>query len=413
MSSVSCISAADREILRELAKHQLELANTDTNRQHIEDWYALNECVPGARPMVSMELGSVEDEIIPQRLRCTGADARRLEASLYRCFLNYELFADDRVVPDHFPICWHTFFIPFDIPVKSVSAGGLGHQFVHQITDIAEACAHLLPSRFGVDREATSRDLETAQEVFGDILPVRMEGISLVAEPAQNLLHLMGMEYMFISMYDEPDAFKTMVMRLADDYLSYFRFLETEGVLLPTVGREHLYQGSLCYNRTLKPEAPVRSTDLWGFMNAQEAAPISPEMFEEFLFPAYQKIAGAFGLLSYGCCEPVDPIWDHCISRLPNLRKVSISPWCDQAFMGERLRGKKIVFHRKPSPNLLEINETLDEEACRAHIRQTLEAARGCTLEFSQRDVYTLHHNEAKAGRYIQIIREEIDAHWK
>ena len=136
-------------------------------------------------------------------------------------------------------------------------------------------------------------------------------------------------------------------------------------------------------------------------------------MFEEMIFPCYQKIAANYGLLSYGCCEPVHLFWDRCLSKLPNLRKVSVSAWCDEEFMGERLRGRRIVFHRKPSPNFLGVGSVLDEEGLRAHIRKTLRAARGCTLEITQRDVYTINRDEAKARRFVEIIKEEIENHWK
>lgn len=151
---------------------------------------------------------------------------------------------------------------------------------------------------------------------------------------------------------------------------------------------------------------------VWGFMDSQETVSISPEMFEEFIFPCYKKISESFGLLSYGCCEPVDPIWENCISRLENLRKVSISPWCNEAYMGERLRGSKIIYHRKPSPNYLGTGTLLDEEAFRTHIRESLQAARGCEMEITQRDVYTINKDISKAKRYVDIIKEEIVNCW-
>ena len=125
-------------------------------------------------------------------------------------------------------------------------------------------------------------------------------------------------------------------------------------------------------------------------MDSQETVGISPDMFEEFIFPCYQKIASQFGLLSYGCCEPVHPIWERCLSKLPNLRKISISPWCDEEYMGEQLRGSHVIYHRKPSPNFLGVDEILDEDAFRAHIRRSLTAAAGCEMEITQRDVYTI-----------------------
>ena len=81
--------------------------------------------------------------------------------------------------------------------------------------------------------------------------------------------------------------------------------------------------------------------------------------------------------------------------------------------MGENLRGRRTIFHRKPSPNFLGVGETLDEEGLRGHIRKTLRAAQGCELEFTQRDVYTINHDEEKVRRFIAIIREEIANHWK
>ena len=81
--------------------------------------------------------------------------------------------------------------------------------------------------------------------------------------------------------------------------------------------------------------------------------------------------------------------------------------------MAERLRGKRIIFHRKPSPNFLGVDKQLDEQAFREHIRNTLTAAKGCTLEITQRDVYTIHNDEEKAKCYVAIIREEIENHWE
>ncbi|MGQ9890027.1 MAG: hypothetical protein ACUVSX_16300, partial [Aggregatilineales bacterium] len=47
------------------------------------------------------------------------------------------------------------------------------------------------------------------------------------------------------------------------------------------------------------------------------------------------------------------------------MKKVSISRWCDQNFMGEALRGTQIVFSRKPDPNFLSVNATKDKCARR------------------------------------------------
>ena len=54
----------------------------------------------------------------------------------------------------------------------------------------------------------------------------------------------------------------------------------------------------------------------------------------------------------------------------------------------------------------------MDEEALRQHIDTTLKAAKGCKLEITQRDVYTINKDISKARRYVSIIREEIAKYW-
>ena len=63
-------------------------------------------------------------------------------------------------------------------------------------------------------------------------------------------------------------------------------------------------------------------------------------------------------------------------SRLPNLRSVSISPWCDEDHMGAALRGGKVIYSRKPMPSLVS-GAHLHEEAFTEHVRKTLMGGQG------------------------------------
>ena len=105
--------------------------------------------------------------------------------------------------------------------------------------------------------------------------------------------------------------------------------------------------------------------------------------------------------------------WKDSLSKLKNLRKISISPWCDEEYMADQLRGSGVIYHRKPSP--LYIGGTdyeLDEEGFREHIRATMRAAKGCRLEITFRDTYTLNGNLGKPRRAVEIVREEIENTW-
>lgn len=406
------IDKNDRIILRELAKKQYEYSQTEKNKNRIREWTDHNS-LQGKRPMIHLEMWTFAQEIIPQRLQCKGEFARDIETKLYCNFLNQELFDDDRVTPDYYPMPYDTHFTLFNIPIKKHnSVGSVGHEFISVVEDLEDDYEKLQETDYGVDMESTMLKKQALEEVFGDILLVRLQMDCLYSVPTQMIVHFMKMENMMFNIYDYPELFKEMMNRIADDTLAYYRMLEEKRLILPTTGGESLGQGSWCYNRELPGEEeakirPLTTRDVWGFMDSQETVGLSPEMFEEFIFPCYKKISEQYGLLSYGCCEPVDPIWENCISKLENLRKVSISPWCNEEYMGERLKGSKTIFHRKPSPNYLGVGTVLDEEAVRESIRKTMKASEGCKLEITQRDVYTINNDPQKAKRYVDIIKAE------
>ncbi|MBS5521819.1 MAG: hypothetical protein KHX56_06045 [Clostridiales bacterium] len=420
MTKGSMISKKDRNRLRELARRQMENAMKESNQKKIKLWYKHND-LQGERPMLHLELWTFAQEIIPPLQTCTDPWARAIEYQLYLNFLNQELFDDDKVTLPTYDISYDTWFCLFDIPVlQTFGTDGAGHQTLGQhfepvIQDLEDDYFKLKESTFGANMEAAIRQKERLEEIFGDLLPVRLKMDALYSVPTQMLVHIMSMETMMYSLYDHPSLFKEMMERIAKDTLKYFDYLEEHHYILPTISGENLGQGTWCFNHTLpkgRPGQALKTTDVWGFMDAQETVGLSPDMFKEFIFPCYQKISERYGLLSYGCCEPVDPVWDSCISKLKNLRKVSISPWCNEEFMSERLKGLPVIYHRKPSPNFLGVGNILDEEGVRAHIRKSLKLARGCSMEITQRDVYTINHDLAKARRYVDIIKEEIENLW-
>jgi hypothetical protein len=89
-----------------------------------------------------------------------------------------------------------------------------------------------------------------------------------------------------------------------------------------------------------------------------------------------------------------------------------VSPWCDEPFIGERLRDSQVIYSRKPSPNLIGVGD-FDPDAYRSHIAATVQAARGCTLEIIHRDIYTLVGDRTRAGRAIAIARQVVDDLWR
>lgn len=419
------INNEDRAILREVAKKQLEFAKKDRNPILIDKWYQHN-ALQGEVPLVVLEAATFSNEVITPRLECTGEFARSIEYDLYHNFVNQELFNDDKVTPDYFAVNYMQEFKLFDIDEhveyatgkEEHGGSGIGRRYTPVIEDLEEDFDKIKTSTYSVDIEGTKKKFQLIDDCIGDILPVRMEMDSLYSVPTQKLVHLMGMENFMINLAMYPELSKKMMDQIADDTLAYYSYLEEKGLILPTTGHESVGQGTFAYNRELASQAEVDGKaltrrDVWGYMDSQETVSISPQMFEEIIFPAYEKIGSQYGLLSYGCCEPVHSIWENCISKFKNLRKVSISPWCDEEYMGEQLQGSNIIYHRKPDATFLGMAGAIDEEALRDHISTSLLAARGCKMEITQRDIYTIDNNPEKARRYIEIIRQEIDKNWK
>ena len=109
----------------------------------------------------------------------------------------------------------------------------------------------------------------------------------------------------------------------------------------------------------------------------------------------------------YGCCEPVHSRI-HILKAIPNLDRVSVSPWADEAIMAREL-GRRYVYSRKPSPAQIS-TARFDEDAIRADLRQTLTTARDCRLEIIMKDVHTLNNQPERLPRWVQLARETIAA---
>ncbi len=415
------ITADERNYLRELARKQAEYAALPVMEQRTKQWYAHN-ALHGERPLIVMEMDTFESEMISPR--CTSPAAIAIEKSLLRHIVSHEKIDDDKVVPDYFVVAWQIGLDEFgvEIPQEHADDGrgkSIGYRWQHPIRTLKEDFGRLKPATFFVDREGTLAWKTFVEEVLGDILPVRVENHSFRwhTAPSAKVVSLMSLERMMISLVDEPEEMQAVYTYLRDNILAFARWQEKEGLL--TLNNANHYVGAGSYGFTdelprkeYQPGQKLTTKDVWLNMNSQETVGISPRMYRKFMFPYYRDIAEHFGLVYYGCCEPVHDIWESCVSQYPNLRKVSVSAWCNEDFMGEALRGSQVIYSRKPSPNFIGVGTVLDEDGFRKHISKTLEAARGCTVEIIFRDVYTLSGDLSKAGRAVQITREQIERMW-
>jgi len=183
-----------------------------------------------------------------------------------------------------------------------------------------------------VDRAATQHDLARSQEIFGDLLTVRLRGqpwwtTGLTWEAVK----LIGLEELMLAMYDHPVELHRRMAFLRDEMLNFISWFEREGLLTPNNAGNQCGSGGIACTAELAPsETAARLRDYWGFSESQETVGVSPQMFDEFILPYQVPILEKFGLNYYGCCEGLEQRIDRVLKQVPRLRRVSVAPKADQ-----------------------------------------------------------------------------------
>ena len=408
------MSWRDREILRELATRKAELAHSARNDEIMEMW---KKQAKGIRdtPTVRLLFSNFTNEVIQNRLRCEDSQARDLERNLLSYMVGRELFDDDTPISDTFDVNLFVKLNPFGTAPKMVRAKDSIGYHIEPLTDDIEADLDLFRGgSFQVDLKGTQEWCAFADGIIGDILPSRITMPSLTGAITNPLVKLINMETYYMSMYDSPEALHEIMDMSTSVYERYYDYLEEQKLLLPTNDFARLNQESFSFTDELPSSGPITSTkQMWGFLESQETTAVSPEMYGEFVYPYQDRLVKRYGLLSYGCCERVDAIWEDYLSKWKNLRKLSVSPFNNELQVGEYLRGTRVVYYSKPRAEYVTNVGPLDEDAIRKYFKGVCEAASGCLFEVAQREVGTIYGDFARGKRYVELAKESIAKYWK
>jgi len=416
MSNIS-VPRSDVHVLQRLARHKRAMAENPLNMERKALWYKLDSG-EACRPMILAEHGGICDARAPvtdAMLECEDPWARGVERGLRGDLYWFETLQDDHVIEADVRVPWHITTSNYGVaPVMHTAANytGMGaRNWEPALKDLDADFDKLHPRTFNVDREATFAEKAKLEAVFGDILPVRIRGsFWWTFGMTQVAIDLIGLENLMLAMYDNPEGLHRLMQFLHDDHLAFAQWAEREGLLTLNNENDYIGSGSMGYTRDLpqaglEPGAPARLQDLWLLLESQETVGVGPEQFEEFVFPYQESLARHFGKVYYGCCEPVHTRW-HVLKRLPNLARVSISPWADETVMAREL-GRDYVYSRKTNPTLIS-TERFDEKAIRADLRRTIEAAGSGRLEIIMKDVHTLNNEPERLPRWVQLARETV-----
>lgn len=408
----------DIQILRALAVQYMLLAYK-AEEEHLWELHAdLNDLCP-RRPIVLIhELPWHElNQDGSLTLQCQDPDYRKAEDYLRKTLFQQKYFPADMLVKAYLPVekVIRTSGIGVEVKEETLAVAKenqiVSHRYENQFHSIEDVEKLHNPVIF-YDREDSLRRFEKISEAVADIVPVKLvgedTGYGLGHKAWDIIASFMSVNDLLYALIDEPEMMHALVKKLTDIFLDTVRQYEELNLLNPDSTYCHC---SAAASRTLRNNLPadgqVKARHVWGRGLAQILATVSPAMHEAFEIEYAKRAMEPFGLVYYGCCEPLDTKID-IVRKIPHLRKISITPWADIHRAAEAI-GKNYVISAKPNPANLPYAAS-NPELIRKEIRTILDACRknGCPCELLLKDISTTGKNLENLIVWNRIAKEEI-----
>ena len=408
------VSRADTDILRELARQVADIAALPVQQETISLWKALNGLKP-VRPMVMIDqIPWHEMDVDGELALQTQADlSRRIETGLRRILYRWKHMPVDMVVEPVVTVPKVVRGTGFGIQtieeraVTDADNDVVGHRYIDQL-ETEKDLQKIRNPEVGLDVDPTLRVEETAHDLFDGILAVRMQGRFPMFAPWDRIVQWRSPEKVFLDLACRPQFMHQLMSRLTAAYLSLLDQLEMQGLLggeQPTIHCTGAFSHELPAAE-YDPQSP-RAKDMWTCGMAQIFASVSPSMHQEFELAYANDWYSRFGLVYYGCCEPLHKKID-IVRTIRNLRKISMSPWVDQEEGAEQI-GPDFVFSRKPNPAFVAAN-TWSPELVEQDIRDTVECCNryGCPVELILKDISTVCYQPQRLWEWADIAMKMV-----
>ena len=407
------INKHDRNILRELARQVRDIAAQPTQEERRQLWYKINRLERCRIPVLLRIHSLYWNEIVPDSTLATiEPEARQYERRLRLQIWQWENVEDDCVTE---PVIEYrtSFRYPRLISPKKTrpDTKTLGaYRVVPVIEEESDIEKIIVDAECGVDWDATARNREWVEAIFGEILtPVRAMP-SLGISPFDYVCEIRGMDNAFMDMLERPEWFEEVMRRLYQVHINVAKHLEHEDALTLNNSYQPVYNGGIGYTDELpaggfEPDH-VRLKDVWGFTAAQAAVSISPELHERFITRFDREYHQLFGLTAVACCETVDrKMYLH--RTLPNLRRISICAWNDFARAAEEI-GADYIYSVKPSAVSIS-RPTWDQEQDREHLRDILKKSRGCHVEIIHHEIASCYGKPERITPWSKDANELVE----
>ena len=408
------IGAHDRSVLRELAKRVAEIAALPIQAERARLWKALNSLTPERTMVLTTPEEGWHELMFESDLHCEAPLARRWEWGLRWQIYRHEHIYDDYPCTDFFNVRWVVDVSDYGVREARIYGEivGVGAYKIEPPIKSARDFGRLRPRRIFVDHEATSRRVELAKDILGDILRVRKRGESLCRNKlTRQLIHLRGYTQFLIDILENPGLLRDLMTFLRDEKLREWEIYEREGVLSLNNGVDDIRgTGGVAYTDQLPAkdfDGQVRMKDMSCFGECQECIGIGPEHFREACLQYQLPLMNRFGLVDYGCCEPSDGKFDLYLEHIPRLSSVSVHPWGNREEAAEAL-GNRYVYAYKPHPAHI-TSAKPDYEGVEREMRETLEIAKGCCVSFTLKGTLTFCNEPERLTRWTEIAQRVVN----
>ena len=408
------LSPGEVEVLRRLAGELAEAAAGPVHQEKARLWQHLND-LDSQRPMVWInEIPWHEMDVSGElTLVCQHPRARDWERDLRRTLYQWRHLPGDMVLSNYLacPLAIHStdFGIVEDVDTVRTDAASevVSRHFKIQIRELADLEKIKMPV-VTHNEAATEFCCQAMCRVFDGILPVRKVGQTHIwFTPWDYLIRWWGIEEAMIDLVERPELVHAGVERMVDAWMGELDQFEALNLLALDSDNTRIGSGGYGYTSRLPGEnfdpARVRPHNMWGCSNAQIFSEVSPAMHWEFALRHDLRWLGRFGLSYYGCCEPLDRKID-ILRRIPNLRKILVSPWCNTERAVEQI-GRDYVISRKPNPAILAEDEWHPQRA-RQDLRDFLDRARGCHVELIMKDISTVRYQPERLWDWARMAVE-------
>ena len=405
----------DYIVLRELGKKYIEIASSDRNYDNIVQHRKVNDLQTKSPIILVDEIPWGEMNIDGElTLHCIDPEFRAMEEHLRKSIYKWEHMSTHMVLPPYLSVR------------KVVNSTGIGmdtmyedeseyskvstHHFVDQL-QTEEDLEKLKLEKITYDEESTKKKFDVMADIFSDIVPVRISGIptgyNLGCKNWDDIVFFRGLDTLLFDLIERPEFMHKIVKKLTDIFVDKVKQYEELGIFDTDMYSLHC---ASALNNTLKPDKEKpKAKDMWGRGLAQIFSTVSPEMHDEFDIQYMVKAMEMFGMVYYGCCEPLDKKI-HILEQIKNLRKISITPWADISVAAEAI-GEKYVVSVKPNPASLSTS-SLDEYAVKKELSTLISSCvkNGCSFELVLKDITTVGGNVENLFKWTNIAMDMVNS---